>query len=593
MQVKVNIELEGGKKINHYQHLRLDQWLFTHHRFELEVPFYELEDKDEHFFRQAHQDVCGKMITLSFKPTLKKEAKEFIFRGLVTEINLKNHSTLANSFVLRGYSLDYLLEDGTQRRVFATESLQQVFEKVLKEYPQNVLRRKLQPRRGSSQGFEVQYDESNFAFLNRLAAKHGEWFFYNGRELQLGLESGGTQDFLIDGVQTFDLSITLHPSKFRMKSYNPVKHQHLDSQSSGQSVDGQGTFGEFALKRADQLFGREAQRFSPRNVVTQSQLDGIVKAVKSVEATKAVTFNGRGENPELGVGTVINVIGTKVDREGKFSKENFGKFRVTEVTHSVDGNGNYANTFRAVPESAESPPPNPYVSAPLGNPELAEVSDNDDPEKLGRVKVRYYWADQAHAESDWMRVTTPYCGEGYGLVFTPEIGAQVLVGYEANLAECPVVMGSLYHQRSDHQYTQPNNARKWISTRDFAIGIGEAEDQHELFFNRYEGLKKVDDTFLYIKFDKNGQIELKTDGTLSLEGKTVKIKGESIQVSAGSSFVVESDQGKIELKANELKVEGRLGLELKSDTQLKASALTVSLKADTMLEAKGTPIMLN
>jgi len=594
MQVKLNIELEGGKKLTHYQSLRLEQWLFTHHRFELVVPFYELEGKDEHFFRQAHQDVCGKMITFSFKPTVTKDGKEVIFKGLITEIALKNNGNLANSFQLRGHSLDYLLEDGTQRRVFVNDSLQHIFDTVLKDYPQNVLKRKLQPKRGSNPGFEVQYDESNFAFLNRLAAKHGEWFFYNGRELQLGLESSGpTIDFLIDGVQTFDMAITLRPSKFRMNAYNPVSHQHLESKSSGQSVDGQGSFGDFALKNSDKLFGQEAQRLPRQKVSAQNQLDWIVKKEKSVEATSAVICHGKGENPRLGIGTVINVMGLKMDKEGKQSKENFGKFRITDITHTVDGSGNYANSFQAVPESAESPPLNPNVSAPLGRTELAEVSDNDDPEKLGRVKVKYYWADQANAESDWMRVTTPYSGAGYGLVFVPEVEAQVLVGYESNLAECPIVIGSLYHKMGGNQYTRHSNARKWISTRDLAIGISERDGQHEIFFNRYDGSKKVDDTFLYIKFDKNGKIAMKTDGELSLEGKTVKIKGDSIRVSARREFVVESDQGKIELKANELKAEGRLGVELKSDTQLKASALTIGLKADTMLEAKGTPIMLN
>ena len=46
--------------------------------------------------------------------------------------------------------------------------------------------------------------------------------------------------------------------------------------------------------------------------------------------------------------------------------------------------------------------------------------------------MRFQWTvDQpADAESGWLRVTTPYSGDGKGHMFTPEVGSQVLVSYE-------------------------------------------------------------------------------------------------------------------------------------------------------------------
>jgi hypothetical protein len=71
--------------------------------------------------------------------------------------------------------------------------------------------------------------------------------------------------------------------------------------------------------------------------------------------------------------------------------------------------------------------------------ELAEVIDLNDPKRLGRVRVRYHWdvARPRDAETGWLRVSTPYAGDGKGQLFTPERGSQVLVGYEHGLAECP------------------------------------------------------------------------------------------------------------------------------------------------------------
>ena len=57
--------------------------------------------------------------------------------------------------------------------------------------------------------------------------------------------------------------------------------------------------------------------------------------------------------------------------------------------------------------------------------------------------MRSYWpvAQPADAESAWLRVSTPYSGDGKGQMFTPEVSSQVLVGYEHGLAEFPVALG--------------------------------------------------------------------------------------------------------------------------------------------------------
>ena len=56
----------------------------------------------------------------------------------------------------------------------------------------------------------------------------------------------------------------------------------------------------------------------------------------------------------------------------------------------------------------------------------AIVTDVNDPEKEGRVKLRYPWFDD-QTVSDWCRVRQLYAGNGYGTFFVPEVGDEVLV----------------------------------------------------------------------------------------------------------------------------------------------------------------------
>jgi len=157
-QVKTKLELESGKKIAHFKDLVIIQDLFRHHRFEITVPFSELEKKDEIFFQSSHSDVCGKTLSVSFESVVKKAPFDFRFKGIVTEIMLSNLSDFSNVFIIKGHSPTLLLEDCSQKRTFIKKNMQQIFETVLNNYPGNVIKKRLKPKSKSVIPYAVQYD---------------------------------------------------------------------------------------------------------------------------------------------------------------------------------------------------------------------------------------------------------------------------------------------------------------------------------------------------------------------------------------------------------------------------------------------------
>ena len=72
--VSTKLELENNKKITRFKSLVITQDLFRHHRFEMTVPFNELESKDDIFFQHSHKDVCGKSLQVSFETVDKKKS---------------------------------------------------------------------------------------------------------------------------------------------------------------------------------------------------------------------------------------------------------------------------------------------------------------------------------------------------------------------------------------------------------------------------------------------------------------------------------------------------------------------------------------
>ncbi len=71
------------------------------------------------------------------------------------------------------------------------------------------------------------------------------------------------------------------------------------------------------------------------------------------------------------------------------------------------------------------------------------VTNNRDPEKLGRVKVRFPWLSDVN-ESAWARLCSPLAGKGRGFYYLPEIDDEVLVAFEFGDINRPVILGSLW-----------------------------------------------------------------------------------------------------------------------------------------------------
>jgi uncharacterized protein involved in type VI secretion and phage assembly len=76
------------------------------------------------------------------------------------------------------------------------------------------------------------------------------------------------------------------------------------------------------------------------------------------------------------------------------------------------------------------------------------VIDNVDPDRLGRVKVKYPVDAEQAPESTWVRIATPDAGKNRGLVMLPETGTEVVVGFAYRTLE-PYVMGAVYNGEAD------------------------------------------------------------------------------------------------------------------------------------------------
>ena len=602
MAQQVNVSVSIAKKaVKHFNSLRIDQSLFTHHTFEIVVPYEDFDNKDELFFKSAHQQLVGQEVEIGITPYYKKITGNFTFKGVVTELVLRNNSELVNSYVIRGHSPTFLAEDGVQRRSFLQQTLGQIFSAVLNPYPFSKV---ISPKYTGRIDYKAQYDESNFDFLNRLAAEYGEWFYYDGQQLVVGKPGSHAQPFVIDGMQHFDMAVSLKPNRFAMRHYNYAKHEPYAGK--GGAVNGLGALGTFAYGQSQSLFTQPAQLWPLRDVQFQGELDTSIHSVNATNAADLVRFHGAGENPNLSVGTIVNVTGQRLTAAGVYKQDNAGSYRITAISHTVDQIGNYENFFEAIPDTAEFPPRNPTVRMPVALPEIATVTKNKDPMKLGRVQVQFHWPNQKEGLSSWVRVAFPYTGGSRGMLFIPEVNDQVLISYEANHVDFPVLVGSLYHKSLENDYWFDNNYQKIIRTKGGnKLVFKDKPGEQEVYITNAN--KKG--TSLHISFKGDGTITLETEGLIQLKAKNIKMTAKhniemtaqnNIEMTAGNQFAVTTKELKTTASQSasheatqEIKLKAGQKVDVEAGIEVSVQGTTVEVKGGGLIDIKAPMVKIN
>ena len=141
-----------------------------------------------------------------------------------------------------------------------------------------------------------------------------------------------------------------------------------------------------------------------------------------------------------------------------------GTYRIIDIKHIHDPS-EYYNEFIAIPDLFNAAPYIDTEAVPKGEEQPARVMDNNDPMGMGRVRVQFPWQEDKNQMTPWIRLIQPHSGAGKGFHFIPEIGEEVLVGFESGNAEKPFVMGTHYNGSETSGYHTSNNDLKAFKTR--------------------------------------------------------------------------------------------------------------------------------
>jgi len=550
---EINIE---DKEITHFASFSLQQAFNEHHYFELRFN-HDRMGAPGLISLDDSRDFVGKTLTASFGHS-PNGMQNFV--GLVSKVELSQSHGYHGVIIVSGYSPTILIDRGPDLGSYLDKDLNEIVKLATKDTPANDLKVVANAARTSTIDYIIQYRESDFAFLNRLSAEYHEWLFYDGKQLNFGKPNTQKEISLFYGrdVQEMQYAMEIAPIKNKRFSYNPKQNEMLLSESTGK-VDGTPDLSH-AIKASNLTFSKTFNQPSLIRVDNNNDIKNLVENEEKANTSELLKVTARGDNAGLSIGSIAEIT-MSLRKELAFTTESLGKFLITSITHHIDENGKYHNTFegkiatteRILVKNFEKPQPDM---------QLADVIDNNDPQGQGRIKVRFKWECLTNDVTEWLRVVTPSAGVGdrgnnRGYFAIPEIEDQVMIAFEEGNIARPVVIGSVYHSSSVDSSPLIQNHLKSIITR--SGHLIEFDDNQET-----QGIKITDIHSNIIHIDTKGNnITITALENMTLNCKNMQINvqenmdvsvGKNIAESAGENITSSASQDIIQTAGKDISV---------------------------------------
>jgi uncharacterized protein involved in type VI secretion and phage assembly len=551
----------GGTALSRQMDAQLEQVVIDHHQ--------HLPDMFVVAFHDPGRDVLGQLgVNIGSPVTIKvtppgASAAEMLIDGEVTSLEADYDANLSLS-IIRGYDKSHRLHRGRRTATYKNVSDSDIVRTVV-----------------GRAGLTIkQIDSTSGTFDHVTQANQSDWDFLKARaretNYEMGMDEGkfyyrrpvaasaapqnGTYRNhndplqLVFGVDLVEFRPRITSAEqvgtVKVRGWDPDQKQAVIGSSAPAPPAGVDSLPDTANNLAG-TFGSPTYTVVDRPLAKQPEADAAVKGTAEALSSGYAEADGVANgNPKLKAGATVSV--------GMVDQKFAGKYTLTSTRHVFDAEG-YRTHFvvsgrqdRSLLGLASLGASNGHASAggaPINGVVIALVTDNNDPNNLARVKVKFPWLDDNH-ESHWARVTQPGAGPDSGMVWLPEVNDEVLVAFEHGDIRMPYVVGQLWNgvDKPPEGSGLFNNGK--VLRRGFISRTG-----HKFIF--------FDDS------SKTGVAIISSDGKLK------------ISLNQTNSEIHIESQGKIHVQSQQ-------DMTLESQGNLKLSAQQgISLEAQTNLDLKG------
>lgn len=426
------------------------------------------------------------------------------------------------------------LEQRIDSRIFQTLAIPDILAEVLKEGLEPFGRKhRMELRREySRREYCVQYRESDLAFVMRLMEEEGISFYFDhpgeAEELVLvdsndplpvfegpdgeTIELHGDELAKDESISRLDWETTMRSTSIVIRDFDWTQPE-LDLTAEQRGKDGRKRDREVydypaALAITD--YDEEQGRYKKDDARTRARLRR-----EELVARQRV---GHGRSNVTGL-----VAGARFTLSGHHLPALDRRYLVTKVVHhgqapdvlidemkdlpKGEGEARYSNTFEVMPAEVPCRPirvtPRPLVHGTQTAIVVGPDSEEIHTDRHGRIKVQLHWDRDGvddERSSCWIRVAQSWAGSGFGLVFVPRIGMEVIVDFLEGNPDRPIVIGCVYNGQNVVPWDLPDHKTRTVLRTQSTPGGGGHNELH------FEDAKSKEEIYLRAQRDMREEV---------------------------------------------------------------------------------------
>ncbi len=510
----------------------------------------------------AFADIVGKNVTLSV--VLRDGARHFL-NGIVVRFSQGKGADKAEGDEFSYYRATmvpwfWLLKRTADSRIFQNLSVLDIVDDLFKEKHKkygfgNIKMDYKVLTHGSYEKREycVQYRETDFNFISRLLEEEGIYYFFEHEDgkhtmiiadspqenktlskqttVEYQLSAGGWADQ--DVITALERSQEIRPAKYALNDFN------FEIPNTDLSVN---VPSKLKLGPGD----REIYDY-PGLYTKKAAGSGRVDIRMEEEEAQITKIDGMSTCRAFASGYRFTL--THFFRNDMNNKE----YVLTSVEHEAsqpwtkEAELSYSNRFVCIPYDIPFRParqtPKPFVQGSQTAIVVGPSGEEIYVDEHGRVKVQFHWDREGARDENsscWIRVSQLWAGGGWGAMWIPRIGHEVIVDFLEGDPDRPIITGRVYHGTNKPPYPLPAEKTKSTIKSDSSQGGG---GFNEL---RFEDKKGQEEIFLHgqknwtiaILNDKNQTVG--HDETLAVGRNRTKTVGvdQSETIGANKTIIV-------------------------------------------------------
>ncbi|CAN7465841.1 type VI secretion system tip protein TssI/VgrG [Rhizobium sp. LjRoot30] len=450
----------------------------------------------------APGDLLGKSVTLQMSHPASKRR---LVNGIVTAFS--GGALTRSSYRIYNLTISptfWVLDRTSDYKIFQDKTAVEIVEEILGE--ESIKFEKKLNATYDRREYCVQYGETNRAFVERLLAEEGIFYFFTHAQgahtLVLADDATGYKDCLqekvayradssntADAISVLDIGRGLTDTKWELQDYNF-------------EVPSENVSGTKTTKKAPAADKSWSHFRFPGDSIQKTTLTRL--SAVAVDASDRVTETISGDSSCASFAP-----GHRFTVEHPIDAENNKTYVLTEVYHEAynrthftmqggsGGEPSYKNRFTGAistqPARSPLPVPRPIARGPVTAKVVGASQEEIHTDKYGRIRVQFFWdryGKNNEQSSCFIRVAQSMAGSAWGSMFIPRVGMEVVVQFLDGDPDRPLVTGAVYNADNMPPWALPENMTKsgllTRSTKD-----GQVANANELSFEDKKGSEKI------------------------------------------------------------------------------------------------------